>query len=221
MENRICSEFPSIATARACVTQKEYGMAADIYSEVLETAAEKYDQRSETMCMIYLEYSHALISLFFSNNYDKLRKLSLKEKITFQDNDDDLETAWSLLEICRITFEEQKNTAMLVRTHFLLGEVLLNNDKMEEALAEYEKAEQNSETAFRKALCYEFLGDYRRSIQTLEEIKTDNEEMKREIELEITLLENKKIEEVAHEEKKEPDSSEVINISMNIRKKES
>lgn len=217
MQKRIAKEFPSITHARASVSQKEYSLAVDIYSDILEAAEKAYDQRSEEMCLIYLEYTHALISLCFAHNYDKLSKLSRKEKIDFFDCDEDLETAWSLLEICRLTFTEISNEKMLRKTHFLLGEILLNNDKMEEALCEYEKAGEDDETVYRKALCYEFMGQYARSIELLRGIKSQNAELMDEISLEIMTLENKKVEEPVEKKKDEVNNDEVI--SVNVKRK--
>lgn len=183
-----------------------------------------YDQKSEIMCIIYLEYSQALISLSFTQNYDNICKLNRKESITFVDCDEDLEIAWELLEICRLTFGETNNGPMLRRTHFLLGEILLNNNKLEDALAEYEQADCDNETLFRKALCYEFMGDYKQSIAILEQIKSENKEFMEEVNLEILMLRNKEstkaVENDSKPENEKPISDdEIINIDMNVKRK--
>lgn len=224
MDERIVKEFPSIASARDAVAHKEYSTAVDTYTEVLEAARGVYDQKSEIMCAIYLEYSQALISLSFTQNYDNICKLSRKESITFADCDEDLEIAWELLEICRLTFETSGNGPMLRRTHFLLGEILLNNNKVEEALAEYERADCDSETLFRKALCYEFMGDYEQSIAILEQIKSENKELMEEVDLEILILRNKECTKALEDDtkpvdEKPIDADEIINIDMNVRRK--
>lgn len=224
MDERIVKEFPSVSSARDAVARNEYGTAVDTYSEVLEAARSLYDQKSEIMCAIYLEYSQALISLSFTQNYDNICKLSRRESITFVDCDEDLEIAWELLEICRLTFEETSNGPMLRRTHFLLGEILLNNNKVEEALAEYEQADCDSEALFRKALCYEFMGDYKQGIAILEQIKSENKEFMEEINLEILTLRNKESTKVLEndsksEEEKPINTDEIINIDMNVKRR--
>ncbi|KAL0265619.1 UNVERIFIED_CONTAM: hypothetical protein PYX00_011332 [Menopon gallinae] len=195
MDGRIAEEFPSIASARDAAAQKEYSTAVDIYTEVLEAAREKYDQKSEAM-------------------------LGRKESVTFADGDEDLEIAWELLEICRLTFENTGNEPMLRRAHFLLGEILLNNNKIEEALAEYGRADNDNETLFRKALCYEFMGEYREGIALLEQIRSENEEFMDEVNMEILMMRQKEDEKAARPKNTKPvDDDEIINIDMNVKRR--
>lgn len=226
IESLLIEQFPSILSARSCLGQKDFAMAAEIYSEILDSAKNLYKEDSEQMCNIYLEYSHSLISASFAANYDKVQRLSAGATSKMIDDADDLEIAWNLLEICRVTFTALKNQEKLMRTHFLLGEVLLNNNKMEEAILEYEKSEQNDETLFRKALCYEFLGELKKCVELLKKIKTENSELREEIEVEIEVIEgkieNEKKEEVPKilkdEELEQNSDEEVIEIRPRPKK---
>lgn len=222
-EDQLILEFPSIVEARGYVERKQYEDALDIYSEILEEAKTRHDEISTFMCSIYLEYSSTLISSFFASNFDKLQRLANRQRVNLSEDDNDLEIAWELLELCRITYTKVNDIHNLNRTYFLLGELLLNDNKIEEALEEYNKCMIDNEVLYRKALCYEFLNKFDESIGILRSINTDSKEFAKEISDEIKLLENKiVIPDIKNEiEKKIKDYNEndVLNIDSLVKKK--
>lgn len=221
MKEELKNKFPSIVEARVCINQKEYEYAVEIYSEVLEEARKHYEETSLLMCYLYLEYSSALISLSFETNFNRLQRMANRESFTLE-NGNDLEIAWELLEISRITFTEINDSVNLNRTYYLLGEVLLNDNKIEEALSEYNKCINTDEVLYRKALCYEFLNDYPKAISILKSINTLNSELMNEIKEEISLLEGKlgKENNVELEQKiNNINEEEVMNVDSLIKKK--
>jgi tetratricopeptide (TPR) repeat protein len=226
MEEKLTNEFPLLKTARACCTQKQYTFAADIYSEIIESAEEVYGKESEEIFFLYVEYCHALVSEVHVRNIDTMNKLMNKQTVTVE-NEDMLEIAWTLLELCRIYYEKTDNKEKLNKVHFLLGEVCLNNDRVEDALSEYCLCdEEDVDVLNNKAFCLEFLKRYDECVDTLKKIDLSKyPELKEEIQNKIEVTrerQNRPIEIIQKTKAESPAFSEeekVIDINKLIRRK--
>lgn len=128
--------YPKIVNARASIAQGQYEHALEIYSELLDIV----NPDDETVPYLYVEYSHALIKN--ANEYFMEEVANIAESRGFsllnrQNIEDDLETAWNLLEVSKSAFTILRDDMQLATTHFLLGEISLLNNQYNEAIHDY------------------------------------------------------------------------------------
>jgi tetratricopeptide (TPR) repeat protein len=128
--------YPKIESARASIAQGQYEHALEIYSEILDSV----NPDDETVPYLYVEYSNALIknaNEFFMEEVAAIaenRGFSLLDRHNIED---DLESAWNLLEISKSAFTILRDDKHLATTHFLLGEISLLNNQYKEAIHDY------------------------------------------------------------------------------------
>ncbi|KAF9764661.1 hypothetical protein NGRA_0391 [Nosema granulosis] len=131
--------FPKIVTARASVAQGQYEHALEIYSELLDIV----NPDDESVPYLYVEYSNALIKNandYFMEEVAKIAESRGFNLLDRQNIEDDLESAWNLLEISKSAFTILRDDQQLATTHFLLGEISLLNNRYTEAIHDYTEA---------------------------------------------------------------------------------
>lgn len=163
--------FPSIAEARASVAQGAFEHGIEIYCEILETA----NPNDECVPYLYLEYADALIKSADAFFVREIERISSRQGIDLserKDAEDDLETAWDLLEICRSAFTILKDYGSMATTQFLLGEICLLNNQFLEAVHELTECISTMNKIYQRdniryadvylslARSYEFLEDF-------------------------------------------------------------
>jgi len=195
------SSFPLIDEARASIAQGEFEHGIGIYTEILETV----DPDDGKSPYIYLEYANALImnaNMFFM---DEVSRISAKRGLNLEERkwaEDDLETAWNMLEICKNAFVILKDYSCLARSRFLLGEICLLNNEFRDGLHELVECVAVMDKIYEKdyvgyadvylsiSTCYEFLEDFAMSkeycnkavmVYNAEKERSSSEESKNEI----------------------------------------
>lgn len=166
--------FPSLIEARASVAQGAFEHGIEIYCEILD----RVNPDDEKVPYIYLEYADALIRNSNSFFVDEISKISSKNGLDLnerRETEEDLETAWNLLEICRNAFIILKDYHSLTTTRFLLGDICLLNNEFRDALHELTECVSTMDKIYEKddiryadvylslANCYEFMEDFEMS----------------------------------------------------------
>lgn len=197
----LVESFPQLVEARASVVQGEFEHGITIYSEILEGM----NPDDEKIPYLYIEYADALIkssNLFF---FDEISRISQNRGLNLEERkgaEDDLETAWGVLEICKNAFSILKDYRMLARARFLLGEICLLNNEFRDGLHElvecsavmdkiYEKDSfEYADVYLSLANCYSLLEDFEMGkeyydkaieIYRAEQARRESEEEKNEI----------------------------------------
>ncbi|KAF7683663.1 hypothetical protein TCON_1136 [Astathelohania contejeani] len=169
-----------IEQARVCVNQKQYQMAIDIYSDILNKASALYSVDDPVLAELYLEYANALICNSHELFISELQSILKMKAAALPDKEDDLEIAWNVVELAKNTFMVTKDHYNLYRAYFYLGEILILNNEFSESIKEYANSiteldivsgngkdmtynSQYFEIYSRIASAYEFLKDYQNS----------------------------------------------------------
>lgn len=244
MENELHKEFDDFHKAWVCVNQENYKLAAELYSEGLIKATTKYKEDDPRLCQIYIDYAYSLIQNcenFFTNEISLLSSHQQTNILEKQHAEDDLQVAWDLLEISRIVLAKESH--LMSKIYFLLGEIQLLNNNFNDAILEYSNCisllkPENSrycESLYKIASCYEFAKDFdlananlskiieiceiNRSVLGDERVNSIIEEIKERMKNNNTRkCEENDVTEILSESS--VDDRPVIDISRNIKKKQ-
>lgn len=181
--------YPTLSKARICANQANYSMASDLYSEVLTELIAHFPQDTPELCRVYIDYAFSLVQncvQFFTNEYLNLATHQASFSDKRKNTEDDLEIAWSVLEIARVVLAKDKLASMRIR--YLLGEILLLNNNFNDAICEYTesmalseiKGSKYCECLLKIASCHEFMKDYEEANVSLKKIVEVYENMKEE-----------------------------------------
>ncbi|KAI5160297.1 hypothetical protein NEAUS03_1051 [Nematocida ausubeli] len=206
IQQEVENEYSDIQKARLLIVQSDFARASEVYSDLLSKMAEKEQEDSLKMCLVYIEYARCLL---LSND-----KLVINPELE-EDNNylEDLSIAWELLEIAKNVFKAHNFTNELVKAHLLLSDISQETNNFTESLEDLEAAfslikEKDAkdsrlpDIALRIAFAYEALENKEMAIKMLNSIieMLDSAEKTQEI-LEIIEEVKQKIDEVQHPEK--------------------
>lgn len=130
----LLEQYPDIKEARAYAKHNKHTQALEIYVEILEDV----EKDSEEYVYLLLEYSQCLIEyIMHQSELSIFKLLHGKQSYNDQEIEEDLETCWDSLEVCRISFTKLYNRQKLCEVYKGLGDVLCLQNKFEEGKKEY------------------------------------------------------------------------------------
>ncbi|WUR03455.1 G-protein-signaling modulator 2 [Vairimorpha necatrix] len=222
--------YEDIPTAYQYTAQGNFEEAINIYTSLLDNI----NPDDETVPYLYLNYANCLIkncNQFFIEEIKNIHSgFDLKKREIYED---DLENAWSLLEICRSSFSILKDEYNLSKTYFLLGEISLLNNEFRDAIRDFIeteslykkcKVEDNEyiELYMSMSSAYEFLEEYEQALKILRDVEgicKKREIIYEDIREKIEEIESKKERPVKEEpQEEEEDTSEIKDINNNKRR---